>query len=164
MRAITHCLTAGVLTAALLTGSDWPGPTVDDAERAAYSAACRTYDNRARFLSRQGPVDFVVLMAEGCVAAQHTLAEGRPADRRAARLYLARLLEFRDTIARINTERLYGKDATAFSRPKTEEGQMRPLGGVSKAGEFLIAHRMGLLAAFETWRARSDGFDLALES
>ncbi len=147
--------TLAALGAGLLMGADGPGPRVDEATAKAHAAACRTYENRARFLPREEPLSFLVQMAEGCRAARRSLAEGDRVERRAAVDFLDRLAEFRDTIIAINMDRVYGSGAGPFARPKLAQGQMRPLGEVSESGEVLIAHRMGLLAAFEGWRARA---------
>ncbi len=141
--------------------ADGPGPRVDAAQAEAHAAACRTYENRARFLPREEPLSFLVQMAEGCRAARGSLAEGDRVERRVAIAFLDRLTEFRDTIISINMERVFGRDAGPLARPKLAQGQMRPLGEVSESGEFLIAHRMGLLAAFEDWRARAGDVALA---
>lgn len=155
-------LTAGAVALALLGGGDWPGPQISEERRALWERACATYENRARFLPRAGTVEFVVAMAEGCRVAQESLATAGPAGRRKAAVYLDRLLELRDTLIAMNTERLYGRDPSPRARPRTGGGPMRQLAGVSRTGEVLIAHRMGLLEAFDSWRAEVPGFTLAL--
>ncbi|MGF1444797.1 MAG: hypothetical protein ACFBRM_01185 [Pikeienuella sp.] len=164
MRSITKLTGKALLATALLAGSEWAGPQIEAERRAAYSAACKTYENRARFLSRNGAVDFLVLMAEGCRAAQDTLAQGSRVERQVAEAYLERLVLLRDTVKQINMDRVYGRGADRFARPLQGAGQMRPLSTVSKSGEFLIAHRMGLIKAFRTWRAKTEAVALALGS
>ena len=156
-------LSAGALALAVLTGSDWAGPLIPDETRERYAKACATYENRARFLPRSETVDFVVMMAEGCRAAQATLASGGPGRRAAAVAYLGRLVELRDTVIAMNTDRAYGPGAGPRSWPiERSAGELRAFGGVSRTGELLIAQRMGLLAMFDRWRAGAPDFRLAL--
>ena len=154
--------TLAAVGAVFLIAADGPGPRVDGAQAEAHAAACRTYENRARFLSRDEPLSFLVQMAEGCRAARRSLAEGDRVERRAAIAFLDRLLEFRDTIISINMDRVYGRDAGPLAQPKLARGRTLSLPEVSQSGEFLIAHRMGLLAAFEDWRARAGDMALAV--
>ena len=144
-----------------MAAGDWPGPSISEERLAAYARACATYANRARFLPRGENADFTVMMADGCLAAQATLAEGSAAQRGAAARYLARLLELRDTVVAINMDRVYGRERTRVSRPRTASGQLLAFQSVSGAGEFLIAHRMGLIEAYRLWRARAPEFALA---
>ncbi len=155
MRRLRQAVTGILIGGLFALGGDWPGAVVGAEERAGYAAACNTYDNRARFRPRTPPVEFVVMMAEGCRAALLSLETGSPLERRRAAAYLARLEAFRDVVVQIALDRTYGAGADPFSRPKEAGARIRPLGAVSETGEFLIAHRMGLLAAFRSWASEA---------
>ena len=144
----------------LALGGDWPGPMPRDAELLRYDKTCHTYQNRARFLPREGALDFVTVMAQGCTAARATLETGSVRERSAAVGFLDRLAGLRETVIAMNTERFFGKDAGPRAEPASDPGVMRLPYEVSEAGEVLIAHRMGLIAAFDTWRAEAG--DIAL--
>ncbi|WP_285673911.1 hypothetical protein [Paralimibaculum aggregatum] len=159
--AVTMAAGAAGPAGAAGAAGDRAEPPVSGERLAAYARACATYANRARFLPRGDSPDFLVMMADGCRAAQATLAGGSAAQRRAAARYLARLLELRDTVVAINMDRIYGRERTRSSRPKTVSGRLMAFQSVSVTGEFLIAHRMGLIAAYRLWRARAPEFALA---
>ena len=57
----------------------------------------------------------------------------------------------------MNMEMLSGERRAASSA----QTRLRAVRSVSRSGEFLIAHRMGLLRDFERWRALAPGFSLA---
>ncbi|MEM9144889.1 MAG: hypothetical protein AAGC57_01735 [Pseudomonadota bacterium] len=148
----------GIWIAALLVamvGSDGFAPPVPEATLNTYAKACFTYENRARFRARNGPTSFVVAMADGCLAAQRSLDAEGGAERRSAIAYLDRLVDLRNTVIAINMDRIYGANASPFAKPIAGEGRLMAMGGVSESGEFLIAHRMGLLEAFDDWRAQT---------
>jgi len=130
--------------------------------RAGDAETCRHYANRARFLRRGGPVDFIVLLAEGCAAAERSLAAPDPRERAAARHLLDRLAALRATVIEMNMHLVYGEPGLRRTRSLSGSGWMGPIRSVSRSGEYLIAHRMGLIAAFETWRRQAPGFALAL--
>lgn len=127
-----------------------------------YDATCRTFENRARFRPRAETVDFIVLLAEACGAARRSMASGDHGDRALAEAFLNRLVLFRDTVIAINMERLFGRGAGPFDKPLISGGRQTVFAGVSETGEFLIAHRMGLLDAFDRWRETAPDFTLAL--
>ncbi|MEO0625146.1 MAG: hypothetical protein AAF183_23595 [Pseudomonadota bacterium] len=143
-----------ILLVAAVSGDGYAPPLSSEA-RASYAKACTTYENRARFLQREERRSFIGVMADGCLAAQQSLDAKSGGERMSAVAYLDRLVTFRDTVISINMDRLYGANASPFARPVSGTGTLRPLGEVSEAGEFLIAHRMGLLDAFDTWRAQA---------
>lgn len=129
---------------------------------AEVASACNYYDNRARFLPRRGRVGFIALLAEGCVAARRSLAEGGRAERAAAARFLDRIVRLRDVVIGINMSRVYGASFGPRSLPRTGNGHFVSLGGVSETGEYLIAHQLGLMQALENWRGRAPHFSLAL--
>jgi len=145
----------------LLVGGDWAGPMPAKADLDRYERTCRTYENRARFLPRDGALDFVTVMADGCAAARRSLRDGAAREQRAAVRYLERLARLRDTIIDMNMTRVFGEGAEPYARPRQADGPLTPLDEVSGTGEILIAHRMGLFAAFEHWRAEAGTLALA---
>lgn len=123
----------------------------------AVAETCTHYANRARFMPRRGRVDFVVILAEGCLAAHRSLTARDPQERRAAQDFLVTLVRLRATIIGMNMDKL--------TRPRPgagQRGRVRRLGAVSRSGEFLIAHRMGLIRDLERWRRHAPGFSIAL--
>lgn len=127
----------------------------------AHAETCRHYANRARFMSRTGPVDFVVALADGCAAAQLSLAGDDPAERAAARRVLDAMVRLRETVIAMNMEMVYGRNPDRFAHPEVEGWKLRSFRSVSRTGEFLIAHRMGVIRAFDQWRDMVPGFSLA---
>lgn len=89
------------------------------------------------------------MLADGCTAAVATLEGGPVADRYRALAFLSRLSDLRQTVIRMNVERVYGEKPHRFAMPQTATGALASFGSVSEAGEYLIAHRMGLVAALE---------------
>lgn len=127
-------------------------PRIPSGQLAAYSSGCKHYVNRARFLQRGTGAEFIVLLADSCEQAQVDLNHGSYGERRAALVYLSRLLDLRDTVIDMNMSRLFGDDYTPFTRLKHGVGsKTEAVPKVSSAGEYLIAHRMGLLDAYRAW-------------
>lgn len=114
--------------------------------------ACAYYDMRARAARMTAPGEFIVFLADACAAAAQTLADGTPEQRGRSALLLARIALLRRTVAAMNAER-----ATA-SAGRYEAGQYVP---VSPSGEFLIAHRLGVLVAFDAWLDTGVQFSVA---
>lgn len=160
MTALRRAGLAALLVFAGTAAGDWPGPRVEPTERLAFANACATYENRARFLPRDGDPAFLVLMADGCVAAQESLEDGRAAERGAAATYLRRLVTFRDRVVAANLEQVFGKHHTRVSLPTAPYGKLRDMASLSLSDEISLAYDLGVIAAFESWRARSP--DLAL--
>ncbi|MEM9044916.1 MAG: hypothetical protein AAGC81_09475, partial [Pseudomonadota bacterium] len=90
--------------------------------RADLRAGCNHYENRARFLSREGNIEFVTLMAEACGAAENSLGSLRTEERQAAHLFLHRVLQLKDTIIDMNMRRVYGETDNPFAKPQDAEG------------------------------------------
>ncbi|MEM7742656.1 MAG: hypothetical protein AAF409_03000 [Pseudomonadota bacterium] len=141
-------------------GADPSGP--DTSTRAAYTKACSHYVNRARFKDRSGEPEFVVILADSCLAALNSLGSARVTEQAAAADFLERLLELRDTVIAMNMERLFGKSydrSTRLQSPKYQQSEA--IAHVSATGEYLIAYRMGLIAARKAWLDTEPDFALA---
>ncbi|SDZ95621.1 hypothetical protein SAMN05444370_102319 [Rubrimonas cliftonensis] len=133
------------------------------------AAACRHYDNRARFLPRSGPhIAPIAAIADACAGAQAAVAspEADAATRAAAAAYLETLAAVHGEIRRINAERA----APMFSergRLASAEGQSpvrslsRSMGLVTTSGEHLILRAGGVFAALQGWLAASAAFAMA---
>ncbi len=125
---------------------------VGDAERAAFSQTCEYYQTRSG-QAQAGPArrsatgEFVVFLAGACAAAEISLDTGTGRQRARAALLLSRIALLRETIGRMNADR-WGR-AAAMPSP------------VTPSGEFLIAHRMGLMIAFDAWLDSGVDFSLA---
>ena len=118
----------------------------------SYTSACKHYVNRARFLARDAQADFITQFADGCEAALMDLKSGTPKAQSAAAAFLSGLADLRGTIIDINMTRLFGAKRTPFSQPlKGNTARTEALRKVSGTGEYLIAHRMGLIEAYTTW-------------
>ena len=146
-------VSAGVIGFALLTAATFTRPpqaavgiTPDIAD------ACRYWETRARPARATAPGEFVVFLAHACAAAKVSLDTGRAEQRRRAVRLLEHIAGLRKTVAAINADRLRRAAANPLSGPPVP---------VSPAGEFLIAHRMGLLDAFEAWLDSGADFSLA---
>ncbi|MEM0943782.1 MAG: hypothetical protein AAGI70_07520 [Pseudomonadota bacterium] len=134
--------------------------------RADLRAGCNHYQNRARFLTREGQVEFVTMIAEACAAAETSLDGDNPGERQAAERFLRRVLHLRDTIIEMNMTRVYGAQRDPRAQPLTPDGKSAaglgtPFGRVSDTGEFLIAHRLGLFRAYDAWLDSGANFSIA---
>lgn len=118
---------------------------VRNSDRAQYAETCAYYEARAKGARKYRPGEFVAFLGDVCAAAQSSLDEGSPPQRARAAQLLTRLVKLRHTINQINDER---STSTRLSR-------------VTPAGEFLIAHRMGLMVAFDAWLDSGADFSLA---
>ena len=127
------------------------------ADRAGWQTACDTYDNRARFMRRDGDVAFALLMAEACRGAFASLDSGRPAERDAAARLLTRISALRDMIVQLTVDKAYG----AGGQPALTARGARPMARVSATGEYLIAREMGVIDAIASWVGTGAPFSLA---
>ena len=150
-----------LLLAIAVAGSDTMlhQPDADQIERLDH--ACRHYENRARFLPREGPVTFLVLIADDCRAAIGMMDRGGHDERAAALAFLTRLERLRTTIGGINSDRIFGAEAGPRAKPQAAAGVMSTMSQVSESGEFLIAHRMGVVEAHESWRVQAAPYTVA---
>jgi len=127
-----------------------------DAERAVFSEACEHYRGRAGPARRGAAGDFVVFLASTCGAAEISLETGTRKQRARAALLLSRIALLRETVGLMNAER----DARAAAR--SGGSGVISLSRVTPSGEFLIAHRMGLMIAYDAWL--DSGVDSSLAS
>ncbi len=123
-------------------------------------SACSHYENRARFKSRVRLVDFVTVLAEACRAAQASLIGNRARERQTALVFLDRVAELRALIVQMNVQKRLRPVETADVDALSNFARASKLPRVSAAGELLIAHRMGLIKAFENWLESSPNFAL----
>jgi hypothetical protein len=130
-----------------------------DAERAAFSETCEHYRVRAEAgagTARRGSSgDFVIFLAVACGAAEVSLDTGTSKQRARAALLLSRITLLRETISLMNAER-----AAASMKTNGGTGAFTRF-PVTPSGEFLIAHRMGLMIAFDAWLDTGVDFSLA---
>ncbi|HUF55287.1 MAG TPA: hypothetical protein VMM55_01875 [Thermohalobaculum sp.] len=127
------------------------------ADRPGWQAACATYENRARFMPREGEVGLTVVLAEACRGALASLDSGEPAQRDAAVRLLTRIAALRDTIVAMSVEKAYVQGR----RPAPEARGARPMARVSATGEYLIAHAMGVVDALDRWVETGAPYSLA---
>lgn len=136
-------------------------PTIAMETRDAWRAACRHYENRARFKSRSENVEFATVLADGCAAALAASVSRGP-ESAAASAFLDRVVAARNAVDAINARRL------ADAAKRTDAGfsrQVRDLGRafrlVSEAGEYLILRAEGVFSALDDWVASGARFSLA---
>ena len=122
----------------------------------ASEAACEYYHLRARPEPREQPLSFADFLAETCVAARRSLDTGASDQQAAALRLLDRIGELHSMVTEMNADR----DAAVAGL--TGVTRMLRLTRVTPTGEFLIAHRMGLLREFEAWLDTGADFSLAL--
>ena len=156
IRPVTIIVAIAVAIGALETIGERRMVAATEAERAVFSDACEHYRVRAGTGSapRGGPGDFVVFLAGTCAAAEVSLDSGTRKQRKRAALLLSRIALLRETVGLMNAgrwERTAGADRAAMPSP------------VTPSGEFLIAHRMGLMAAYDAWLDSGVDFSLASE-
>jgi len=133
---------------------------IDDTERVSFSNACGYYQARTGSAGvtseqRDGPGGFVIFLAYACAAAEASMDAGTRMQRARAVLLLSRIALLRQTVNRMNTDR-----ATRAAAQVSGTG-FTSLSRVTPSGEFLIAHRMGLMVAFDAWLASGAEFSLA---
>jgi hypothetical protein len=136
---------------------------VRDADRVEFSEACEYYQARAGSVRRAGPGEFAAFLADACIAAEVSLDTGTPEQRGMAAMFLSRIALLRETIGQMNAER----DMRAIARANAARANANGRSGVillsrvTPSGEFLIAHRMGLMIAFDAWLDSGADFSLA---
>jgi hypothetical protein len=129
-----------------------------EAERTNFSEACQYYEARAGSIRRSGPGEFVGFLADVCMAAEVSLDIGTPEQQGRADLFLSRIALLRQTVKEMNAER----DVRAVEIGKaTGRNPAFFLTRITPSGEFLIAHRMGLMLAFDAWLDSGAEFSLA---
>ncbi len=129
---------------------------VRDVERAVFSDTCEHYQARTGPAWRGLAGDFVVFLAGTCGAAEISLDTGTGKQRARAALLLSRIALLRATISQMNADR-WGR---ASANGTGAAGAALP-SPVTPSGEFLIAHRMGLMIAYDAWLDSGVDFSLA---
>jgi hypothetical protein len=131
---------------------------VRDVERANFSEACKYYHARSGSVRRPGPGEFVAFLADACTAAEASLDAGTPKQQGRAALFLSRIALLRQTVKEMNAER----DLRAVEMGNaTGRNPALFVTRITPSGEFLIAHRMGLMIAFDAWLDSGAEFSLA---
>lgn len=132
----------------------------DGDDQGAVDRACDDYKHRA-YKHRAGPrptterATFVGLLSEICVAARQSLDSASPEEQAAAGLLLSQIVLLHRTVDEMNAARdlaVPGKIGVA---------RMQAVRRVTRTGEFLIAHRMGLMHAIDAWLDSGANFSLA---
>jgi hypothetical protein len=168
-----------VLIVVVGVGADLRKTFVRDAERAVFEETCNYYIARSGPIRRGGPGGpgaFLNFLADACRAAQNSLDSRSPKEQARAALLLSRITLLHETIDRMNAERtiraaareaellnMRGPDGAELSENTRKMMRSVMLTRVTPAGEFLIAHRMGLMIAFQAWLDSGGNFTLASE-
>jgi hypothetical protein len=114
--------------------------------------ACTYYRERAGSGLAEDPVRFEAILSDSCAVAIRSL-RGAPQDERtAAAFYLTRVAQLHRVIQEMNAQR-----GALDPTPGATQGP----GPVTPTGEFLIAHRLGVMRAFEAWLDTGADFSLA---
>jgi len=138
---------------------------VTNAERAVFSESCEYYQTRVRSAPGESPRrattgEFVAFLASACAAAEISLDTGTPEQQARAALLLSRIALLSDTIGRMNAER-GARAAARLNGVGAGETGAATISRVTLSGEFLIAHRMGIMIAFDAWLDSGVDFSLA---
>ena len=128
---------------------------VSEAERAMFSEACDYYRDRSGSVRHTAAGGFAVFLSGTCAAAEITLDTGTRQQQRRAALLLSRIVLLRETVGLMNAERWARAPASAGATGATMPSPVTP------SGEFLIAHRMGLMNAYEAWLDSGVDFSVA---
>lgn len=132
---------------ACAAAADLREPPPGGGDRTTYAGACRHYEARALETRGTPSAEFAGFLAEACATAEVLLASGTPEQRRRSALLLDRIAKLRRTVHGMNASRAAGG-----------AGAYVP---VSPSGEFLIAHRLGVLLAFDAWLDSGVEFSIA---
>lgn len=114
-------------------------------------AACNHYENRARFRPRHGEADFVTTLAEACRSALTAMDGTDPRQRAAAERLLAGVVELHRIIVSMTVERKLATHVAGTDAAFGPSGSLVTLPRVTDTGEFLIAHRIGVVNALDGW-------------
>jgi len=131
-------------------------------ERTTISDTCRYYQARAKSARRARPGEFVVFLADACAAAEFALDNGTVSQRNRSALLLSRIVLLHEVIDKMNAERTISIAARVTSILNTNmasgitvsDASPRRVGmanPVTPTGEFLIAHRLGVMLAYDAW-------------
>ncbi len=154
IRPVTIIVAIAVAIGALEAVGERLQVAAGDSQRAVFSQTCEHYRVRAGAnpVLRGTAGDFVVFLAGACGAAEVSLDTGTDRQRDRAALLLSRIALLRKTVGLMNAER--------WGRGTAAERAAMP-SPVTPSGEFLIAHRMGLMTAFDAWLDSGVDFSLA---
>lgn len=131
---------------------------VDEQSRAEFAEACHYYEMRAAAARQSRPGEFVVMLGDACSAADALIETGTPEQRRRSALLLWRISELRRTVDEMNGARAARASAGGNNGAYNFWTGFVP---VSPSGEFLIAHRLGVLRAFDAWLDTGVPFSVA---
>jgi hypothetical protein len=163
IRPVVIVVALAVVASALEVAGERRQIVASSAERAIYAQTCEHYRSRAGTepARRAGAGDFVVFLAGTCGAAEISLDTGTRKQRARSVLLLSRIALLRETVGRMNAER--AARAVARAQAVDASGAAGPptMSPVTPTGEFLIAHRMGLMIAFDAWLDTGVDFSLA---
>ncbi len=140
-----------VVLIALLLGAagDFRQRLMLDPDRARFFETCTYYDARAQIArQRHGNgqrAEFIGFLDQVCEAAQASYFNGPPVQQAHARQLLTRIEALRHTVNKLNAAR----------RAQRERTRVTPW------AEFLIAHRIGLMNAYDAWLDTGVEFSLA---
>ncbi|MEM9032740.1 MAG: hypothetical protein AAGB18_08840 [Pseudomonadota bacterium] len=125
-----------------------PAAAMEGEQRTTYEQTCSYFTNRAGILTGGDRADWILLLSESCVEARRRLILARAEDVSASEDidYLERLTELRQVIVAMNVAR--------FTETGPGRGPIRKT--VTGSGEYLIAQRLGVMAAYRSWAALSD--------
>ncbi len=157
-----------LLAFSLSLAADRPHWHYSDGDVRGLSQPCGHYAQRAKSTAMGGNAEFIADMADGCVSALASLREGGPGERMAAAAFLIRLGRLQDLITDMGLVRDFGDGDR--SGPAAHQADVFPTGvdsrhvagKVSAVGEYLIAHQIGLLAAYNTWLDNAPTVAMAL--
>lgn len=119
----------------------------------AASDACTYYRQRAGAEPAHRTASFEAMVSDSCVVAIRSLRGSSQEERVAAAVYLTRIAQLHQVVAEMNARR-----GVADLPP---DGGARRAGQVTPTGEYLIAHQIGVLRAFEAWLDTGAEFSLA---
>ncbi len=120
-----------------------------DPDQARFFETCAYYNARAQIArQRHGNgqrSEFIGFLDQVCEAAQASYLDGQPMQQARARQLLTRIEALRHTVNKLNRDR----------RGQRDRARVTPW------AEFLIAHRMGLMNAYDAWLDTGVEFSLA---
>jgi hypothetical protein len=121
----------------------------------AIDGACQYYGRRSELEAGRRAVSFAGFLSKTCDEARMSLYAGARAESEAAKLLLTRIALLHQTVFEMNAARM------AAVADMTGDARMQALSRVTPSGEFLIAHRMGVMRAFDAWLDSGADFSLA---
>jgi len=150
---IRAAVCASVLVLLLVATDFWRPPLVTEAERERFADVCGAIAARPEAeaapgaesaAAKGGEPAFPALLAGACRGAMAELDAGSRSHRIAAVRLLLRLTRLQETVSEMNADRA-----------------VRGAAPVTVTGEYLIAHRIGVVSALDVWLDSAPGFSLA---